>query len=190
MAKSPKTRGRPQGSGIDDAAQLKAIADLLIAEPELKPTSAIRRLGHDNPSTIRRLREKFKACRDQELRDAQSRQKDTVRPAPMPPEPKAAEPEAPRRSAEHAQADRAGKGADAPVSPRPGPGSDGSRVSSIEQTFPWIGFATRCSLLIANEQLRFAQQMAQHPAMAPWLEQNAQVLRLMLSLSGRPRKRE
>ena len=52
--------GRPKGSGLDDRQQLETIAALLAANPKLKPTTAIRSLGVDDPSTIRRLRDKFR----------------------------------------------------------------------------------------------------------------------------------
>ena len=51
--------GRPKGTGLDDRRQLASIAAALVANPKLKPTTAIRSLGVDNPSTIRRLRDKF-----------------------------------------------------------------------------------------------------------------------------------
>lgn len=54
-------RGRPKGTGLDDSAQLKAIAALMVATPGLKPTTAIRELGVTDPSVIRRLRDKFHA---------------------------------------------------------------------------------------------------------------------------------
>lgn len=53
-------RGRPRGSGLDDRVSLRAIADLLEADPELKPTTAIKRIGVTDPSTIRRLRDKLR----------------------------------------------------------------------------------------------------------------------------------
>lgn len=53
-------RGRPRGSGLDDRVQLRRIADLLEADPALKPTTAIKALGVTDPSTIRRLRDKLK----------------------------------------------------------------------------------------------------------------------------------
>jgi hypothetical protein len=52
--------GRPKGTGLDDRRHLETIAALLAANPKLKPTSAIRSLGIENPSTIRRLRDKFR----------------------------------------------------------------------------------------------------------------------------------
>lgn len=56
-------RGRPKGSGIDDRQRLDAIARLIAANPELKPTTAIRNLGVADPSVIRRLRDKFNLVR-------------------------------------------------------------------------------------------------------------------------------
>ncbi len=53
-------RGRPRGSGLDDRGQLRQIAELLEADPTLKPTTAIKAIGVSDPSTIRRLREKLK----------------------------------------------------------------------------------------------------------------------------------
>jgi hypothetical protein len=53
-------RGRPRGSGLDDRVSLRAVADLLEADPALKPTTAIKRLGVSDPSTIRRLRDKLR----------------------------------------------------------------------------------------------------------------------------------
>ena len=54
-------RGRPKGSGLDDRAQLNAIAQLLATDRSLKPTTAIKRMGVTDPSTIRRLRDKLRA---------------------------------------------------------------------------------------------------------------------------------
>lgn len=52
--------GRPRGSGLDDSQQLESIAALVAANPGLKPTTAIRSLGVEDPSAIRRLRDKFR----------------------------------------------------------------------------------------------------------------------------------
>lgn len=53
-------RGRPKGSGIDDREILSAIAGRLASTPGLKPTTAIRQAGVDDPSVIRRLRDKLR----------------------------------------------------------------------------------------------------------------------------------
>jgi hypothetical protein len=55
--KSP--RGRPKGSGKDDWSRLQQIAALIAANPALKPTTAIKRIGVTDPSVVRRLRDKF-----------------------------------------------------------------------------------------------------------------------------------
>ncbi len=58
-------RGRPKGTGLNDAAQLRAIASLMVADPDLRPTTAIKTLGITDPSVIRRLRDKFHAAEAQ-----------------------------------------------------------------------------------------------------------------------------
>ena len=61
MASAAARKGRPKGSGIDDSQQLARIAALLAADPKLRPTTAIRLLGIEEPSVIRRLRDKYRA---------------------------------------------------------------------------------------------------------------------------------
>jgi hypothetical protein len=60
MPSEDARRGRPKGSGLDDSSQLRRLADMLEADPNLKPTTAIKAIGVSDPSTIRRLREKLK----------------------------------------------------------------------------------------------------------------------------------
>lgn len=64
MSGSKRTRGRPKGSGIDDSKVLLDIGRLIETTPNLRPTTAIRRLGIQDPSTIRRLRDKYNASKD------------------------------------------------------------------------------------------------------------------------------
>lgn len=64
MSSGKRSRGRPKGSGIDDRHRLLEIGHLIESHPGLKPTTAIRRLGHSDPSVIRRLRDKYNAQRD------------------------------------------------------------------------------------------------------------------------------
>ena len=54
-------RGRPKGTGIDDAALLTQVRAILRADPLLKSTTAIKRIGISDPSIIRRLRDKLKS---------------------------------------------------------------------------------------------------------------------------------
>jgi hypothetical protein len=76
MASATARQGRPKGSGIDDSQQLARIAALLAADPKLKPTTAIRPLGIEDPSLIRRLRDK------QAVLETNARQKATAKPKP------------------------------------------------------------------------------------------------------------
>ena len=62
--------GRPRGSGLDDSRQLANVAALLAANPKLNPTSAIRSLGIEDPSVIRRLRDKFRIEQSKLIDDA------------------------------------------------------------------------------------------------------------------------
>lgn len=57
---APRRRGRPKGTGIDDKDLLRQITGLMASDLSLKPTTAIKRCGIDNPSIVRRLREKLK----------------------------------------------------------------------------------------------------------------------------------
>lgn len=63
MSESRAARGRPKGSGLDDRARLLAVAQLLSADPTLKPTTAIKSTGITDPSTIRRLRDKYQSIK-------------------------------------------------------------------------------------------------------------------------------
>lgn len=68
---SKRRRGRPRGTGKPDGPVLRVVADLLIADPTLKPTTAIKRaIERHNPSTIRRLQVKWKATHDALLEEA------------------------------------------------------------------------------------------------------------------------
>jgi hypothetical protein len=59
MAQKTAARGRPKGTGLDDAGPLAAIAELIANNPGMKPTTAIKALGFTDPSTVRRLRDKY-----------------------------------------------------------------------------------------------------------------------------------
>ncbi|NOX94793.1 MAG: hypothetical protein GXP04_06750, partial [Alphaproteobacteria bacterium] len=64
---SNSKRGRPKGSGIDDSDVLNRIAELILANSSLKPTTAIKKLGIYDDSIIRRLREKWKLSKGELL---------------------------------------------------------------------------------------------------------------------------
>lgn len=74
---APRRRGRPKGTGIDDTTLLRQITSLMANDPALKPTTAIKKIGIDNPSIVRRLREKLKVTKIEALTVPPSR----IRPA-------------------------------------------------------------------------------------------------------------
>jgi hypothetical protein len=81
--------GRPKGTGVDDSRHLESLAALLAANPALRPTTAIRALGVEDPSAIRRLRDKFRVDQARLLADARrsfrSNDRALARPGPLPP---------------------------------------------------------------------------------------------------------
>ena len=62
QSEQKRGRGRPKGSGIDDAALLGNVRALLAADPVASPTTAIKRAGVSDPSAVRRLRDKLRAA--------------------------------------------------------------------------------------------------------------------------------
>ncbi len=59
MSRKTALRGRPVGSGVDDSERLAKISRLIADNPGMKPTTAIRAIGIQDESTIRRLRDKY-----------------------------------------------------------------------------------------------------------------------------------
>lgn len=67
-------RGRPVGTGIDDVPILSKIADIILANPSLRPTTVIRQcLDKPGPSIIRRLQVKWKERSAEFMDQARSR---------------------------------------------------------------------------------------------------------------------
>jgi hypothetical protein len=62
MSESEKRRrGRPAGTGINDDEVLRAIAEMMTREPELRATTALRRINPDvNDASKRRIQAKWK----------------------------------------------------------------------------------------------------------------------------------
>jgi hypothetical protein len=59
-------RGRPIGTGKDDSSTLSRVADLIAANPALRPTTAIKRVvarqsGSEGPSIRIRIRDRVVA---------------------------------------------------------------------------------------------------------------------------------
>jgi hypothetical protein len=65
MSETRTARGRPKGSGLDDRSRLRAVAELMAGNPALKTTTAIKSTGISDPSTIRRLRDKYQHLKDE-----------------------------------------------------------------------------------------------------------------------------
>lgn len=85
MQTSKRQRGRPKGTGINDRDTLMRIAEIVVANPALKPTTAIKQAGITNPSTIRRLRDKFAEHGDELIAQVRKRETaSTTAPAPAP----------------------------------------------------------------------------------------------------------
>ena len=59
MTADTSRRGRPKGTGKDDATLLEEIGARLAADPNLKPTTVIKSLGITDDSAVRRLRDKY-----------------------------------------------------------------------------------------------------------------------------------
>lgn len=77
-----RRRGRPPGSGIDDSKDLRAVADLLLAEPKLKPTTAMKRVVYGiGDNQLRRLQDKWKVGKDCLLAEARERAREHARQA-------------------------------------------------------------------------------------------------------------
>lgn len=73
--KTSKRRGRPKGSGLKgDARLLDKIADLILDDPSLTPTAAIKKaVPNWNETVTRRLRGKWKSQADKLLLQARQR---------------------------------------------------------------------------------------------------------------------
>lgn len=82
MKSSKRSRGRPVGTGLDDSPTLRKVADMILANPLLRPTTAIRS-AFDKPGTpnIRRLQVKWKAATTEYLADARARRAMALAPA-------------------------------------------------------------------------------------------------------------
>lgn len=67
-------RGRPKGDGVDDSARLARVADALVANPSLSPSSAMRQTDPaPNQSDLRRLQGKWKKRKQELLQAAEAR---------------------------------------------------------------------------------------------------------------------
>lgn len=71
-----RRRGRPQGSSQfaeSDQVALQKLADTIVRDRRIRPTSVMRDLGYKSSAEIRRLQSKWRARRDPLLAEAQQR---------------------------------------------------------------------------------------------------------------------
>lgn len=80
MIPDKRKRGRPTGTGKNDTLYLQRIADLLLAEPKLKPTTAIKRVifkradqSEQDITLVRRLQGKWQTVGPELLQVARQR---------------------------------------------------------------------------------------------------------------------
>ena len=76
-----RARGRPIGTGLDDRLTLQKMADMIVADPSMRPTTAAKRaLDAPGESTIRRLQVKWKAGGTRYLGDARAKRSAAIVP--------------------------------------------------------------------------------------------------------------
>ncbi len=68
-----RSRGRPVGTGKDDAPTLARLADFILANPKMRPTTAMKRIDIFDPSVIRRLQGKWRIEADHHMAQARAR---------------------------------------------------------------------------------------------------------------------
>lgn len=173
MKSTKHVRGRPKGTGIDDEVLLREIARLSLADPELRPTTAIKQLGHSNPSTIRRVRDKFKVRGEQimlslkrQASELEAAERTSVRVASHKKRSVRASSLRPDRREEHRHEGGSLRQAD-----RSGLESFGSQT----------GFAGRWAAVMFENQLAIARCAITHPIVTFMLEQQAEAINAMFA---------
>ncbi len=143
-------RGRPKGSGIDDRPKLREIAAIIAQQPEIRPATAIKLLGENDPSVIRRLRDKFHAMQAELMADMR-------RPAPPIEKPQAERKEIPAAAA--------------PVIPAPPPVK--ATAPLVQHELAQLADATAAKLAsIAETTVEVAAKLAK-PVAAPRIDVDA-----------------
>lgn len=178
MSTTSARYGRPKGSGLDDSRQLESLAALLAANPALKPTTAIRSLGIEEPSTIRRLRDKFRMDQARLMADARRTYHAEGRIAgrPVLVHSTARRPlasiRAPMIAAAAAAATAPALAADTATSlPAAPPAPDKAIAARVAQQAPqppllaaWLELGVRATLAAIEQQAVLASHLLHHPA--------------------------
>lgn len=167
--------GRPIGSGKDDSPTLNKVADLIAANPALRPTTAIKRvIDTPDPSIIRRLQVKWRAGKEAYLAKAQARRAVAVVPAR-----RASTPYSPRTARQIVAAQRAMQDA-----------LGGSQLASVQAalndpTLRAMREATSSPAMLALQEAMRRHQ--ESPAMRALVElQNSPTMRAIRELQTNP----
>lgn len=170
--------GRPKGSGLDDSRQLATVAALLAANPKLNPTAAIRSLGIEDPSVIRRLRDKFRMDETKLMRDARRAPS-----APISMRPRAV----PALASVHH-----GIGAARPAVAAPAQGIPEMRSQAPQPTsfVTWFDLGLRAVATVVDQQAALAQHWYRVPAVNMALRNQLAINAYVIAMCahGKPRR--
>lgn len=194
MSATTTIRGRPKGSGIDDQRSLRSIAELIEQKPGIRPTTAIRQLGVNDPSEIRRLRDKYRAVSAElmaEIRQTKRKesaaakqradQRAAVAPNPPTPEPGAIVLKEPSESV--AQPEKPAKPAGATLPAWRGPADAAPLVGAMYASFAatWYGMAFNAAGTAAQLQSDMLRRWATWPPTSLAMRQQLALSAFVLS---------
>ena len=172
MTDSPRPRGRPKGTGINDREILAAIIRRLSADAGMRPTTAIRLAGITDPSVLRRLREKLKLVNVAETPETKS----ALPLSPLPMSPRAARHAGPRKSPlrETSRAAKPSSAAATPVAKTPRIQDNPTPPSQSSSQLPPADEAS----LITDTNTHAERPTAAAPTQAPPPDPQLEALRL------------
>ena len=177
MTAARAARGRPKGSGINDQLRLNEIARIIDADPRMKPTTAIKALGITDPSTIRRLRDKFNTVQPESFGAPEASvpaEKVAASAAPRAAALKIAEPV--KRAGPTPAAECAAVEASAPVA-RP-PAAENVPIAAL-----LFGFGLNAATAIFEQQMMIAQSVMRMPPVRDLIRHQIAFTEFMLSVA-------
>lgn len=198
MSNATARRGRPKGTGLDDRARLKAVAAILASNPDLKTTTAIKVAGVSDPSTIRRLRDKFQECRDELMAEVAGPRPKSLSAAAVPAA--TSEHHASQRSAMSAEPREPASAL--PKSPAAQPAAHVARgqasaeswATSAFDTNPWLAawcaWQIRAASTVLDAQLGMLNELMKMPSVNMALRQHVEINRLAMQFCAPPRVRQ
>lgn len=198
MSNATARRGRPKGTGLDDRARLKAVAAILASNPDLKTTTAIKVAGVSDPSTIRRLRDKFQECRAELMAEVRGPRPKSLSAAAVPAAtsehhtaPRSAVPAEPRETAQHqsnlpavlpaARVDQA---------PVPAQGWATSALDANPWLAAWCAWQVKAASTVLDAQLGMLNELMKMPSVNMALRQHVEINRLAMQFCAPPRVRQ